>query len=168
MPVIPLDEAQPGDLVFCDSVGFVGRAIRFVTRGKYNHSAWLDRHVAGVPFTPEVGWFVGQAVGRGVTVDARLDTIAPGGSYVIVRAPEGTNRETELAWLRSQVGRRYGFLTIASILVTLFTPKFVNVMLPDTWICSAVVGEGLAHGGWCRSWPDIYQVIPQQLFDAAA
>lgn len=161
MPVIPLGEAQPGDLVFCDSVGFVGRAIRFVTRGKYNHTAWLDRQVDGI-------WFIGQAVGRGVTTDARLATVAPGGSYVIVRVPAGTNRETELAWLRSQVGRRYGFLTIASILATLFSPKFVNVMLPNTWICSAVAGEGLAHGGWCHSWPDIYQVTPQQLFDAMA
>jgi len=111
-------------------------------------------------------WVVGQAEARGVTLGATLATVAPGGSYEIVPVPAGVDRAKELEFLRAQVGRRYGFVTIASILITILTPVFLNVMASDTWICSAVTAEGLRAGGWIHNWPDIYQVNPAQLADA--
>lgn len=157
MPIIPLGVAKPGDLVFTHAKGVLDRAIRWLTRGKYSHVAVLDRLVDGT-------WYLIQATARGVTMDSPLGDDPTG--YDIVGAPPEVNRDEELAFLRAQVGRKYGFVTVVSILFTLATPKFLNVMWPDTWICSALAGEGLRAGGWVHNWPDIYQVDPQQLFDA--
>lgn len=163
MATIPLEAATAGDLVRCHSKGMVSRAIRWGEwlrwrRGsEWNHFAWLDHD--------EAGWIVGQAEGHGVTCDKTLASIAPGGTYEIVPLPPGVDRAKVLEFLRAQVGRPYGFLTIVSIVITLISPKFLNVMLPDTWICSAVVAEGLRAGGWIHNWPDVYQVTPAQLSD---
>jgi hypothetical protein len=82
----------------------------------------------------------------------------------IVKVPTGCDRAEVLTFLRAQVGAKYGFLTILSILVTELSPKFVNVMLPNTWICSAVVAEGLRFGGWYHASGDIYQISPDELW----
>jgi hypothetical protein len=72
-------------------------------------------------------------------------------------------------FMRWQIGRSYGFLTIASILATIVVPfRWFNVMLPNTWVCSAVAGEGLRYAGWYHSWPDIYQVSPAELWEGIA
>jgi len=159
--VIPIEAAVAGDLVFFDSPGEVSALIRLAQRirwrGDKNHVAWLDRQ------DPDGRWVVGQAEGRGVTTDKWLEL---GPNDVVVRLPFATNRDLVLAFARAQVGRRYGFLTIASILVTLLTPGFVDVMLPNTWICSAVVAESLRFGGWYHSWGDVYQVAPDEFFAA--
>jgi hypothetical protein len=161
---IPLEAATAGDLVRCHSKGVVGRGIRWAEwirwrRGsEWNHFAWLDHD--------EAGWIVGQAEARGVTINSALADVAPGGSYEIVPLPAGVDRAKALEFLRAQVGRRYGFVTIASILLTILGPSFLNVMVPDTWICSAVAAEGLRAGGWIHPWGDIYQVTPAQLSDA--
>ena len=159
--------ARAGDLVFAHGSGAVSRAIRIAERIRWsggagwNHVAWLDHQDA------TGRWVIGQAEAHGVTRDKPLESVAgPKGSYVIVSAPTAVDRDRLLEFLRGQVGTRYGFLTIASIVVTLLSPRFVNVMLPGTWICSAVVGEGLRYGGWLHNWPDLYQVAPAELWDA--
>jgi hypothetical protein len=165
--VIPAEAATPGDLVFCHSKGLVGRAIRLAERLRwragdtYNHVAILD-HQDGTG-----AWTVIQAEARGVTQGAPLASVAPGGSYAIVALPAGHPISPALVveFARDQVGRRYGFLTIASVLATILSPKFVDVMLPNTWICSALAAESLRAGGWLRNWPDIYQVSPAQLWE---
>jgi hypothetical protein len=179
--VIPLALAQPGDLVACHSKGAVGDAIRTAERfrrdwsedDKFSSEAAGDRwnHWAilgsceGAPRRPE-NWTLIQAEGHGVTSTARLDTVAPGGHYQVVRLPPECNRIRVLDFAGAQVGSHYGFLTIASIVATLLSPRFVNVMLPGTWICSAVTAESLRFGGWLHAWPDIYQVSPAQLWCA--
>ncbi len=163
---ITLDEAKPGDLVFCHSTGIISRAIRLAERlrwrggAAYNHVAVLDEKRLD-------GWTVIQAEARGVTRGAKLASVAPGGSYVVLAAPAGTDRTAVLAFARAQVGRRYGFLTIASALVTILLPSFLDVMLPDTWICSALTAESWRCGGWVHNWPDLYQVSPAELLLAA-
>jgi hypothetical protein len=67
---------------------------------------------------------------------------------------------------REQLGKKYGFLTDASVFFTLLTPRFINFMLSNTWICSALVGEMLRFGGWYHDWPDERQVAPDPLFAA--
>lgn len=156
----------PGDLVFCHSVDIVGRFIRLAERirfrggSMYNHVATLNEwHTEDGGF-----WTVIQAEAHGITDYRELDDVAPGGSYTIVPTP-AQNVAQQLAFLRAQVGEPYGFLTIASILVNLMLPKFIDVELPGTWICSAVAAEALRAGGWLHNWPDIYEVSPAQLFE---
>lgn len=148
---------NPGDLLFCRGTGIVSRAIRFGEHGaRWNHVAWLDRYENGC-------WYVGQAEAHGVTTDKTLDSL---GYYHIVHPPPEVDREKLLRFLRAQVGDRYGWVTIASIVATLIAPDWLNVMTPGTWICSAVVAEGLRFGGWYHDWTDIYQTEPQELYDA--
>lgn len=161
-----------GDLVFCHSEGIVGWGIRTAERfrrdasgseaagARWNHVCVLDR------LLDDGDWTVIQAEGCGVTEGAPLSQVAPGGSYEVLRLPGQLTRAKVLTFARAQVGRRYGFVTIASILVTLFTPRFFNVMLPGTWICSAVAAESWRFAGWYHDWPDIYQVSPAQLWVA--
>lgn len=76
------------------------------------------------------------------------------------------DRERTVTFARAQVGHKYGFVTIASIVITLFTPGFINVMLPNVWICSALAAESIRFGNWLHDWPDIYLVTPAQLWCA--
>jgi hypothetical protein len=158
--VIELKDALAGDLVFFDSPGKVAWALKMAQKirwkGSFNHVAWLDRQENGQ-------WYIGQAEGSGVTIDKKLNL---GIWDRIVPLPNVCDRQKTWQFLRGQVGRKYGFLTIVSILFTLLSPRFVNVMAPNTWICSAVVAEGLRFGGWYHPWPDIYQVAPDELWTA--
>jgi hypothetical protein len=158
---IPLEAATEGDLVFFDSSGKVSWVIKLAQRIKWhgdkNHVAWLDHQ-------DEHGqWFIGQAEGSGVTIDKPL---VLGPNDVIVRPPASVGRGRMLQFLRAQASSKYGFLTDVSILITMLSPGFVNVMRGGTWICSAVVAEGLRFGGWLHNWPDIYQVAPDPLWEA--
>lgn len=161
---------QPGDLVFCHSKGFISKAIRlaewFRFRGgdRYNHVAVLYKEVEVDGDADD--WLVIQAEARGVTCTRRLNEVAPGGSYEVVPI-EGTVKDPDdvVLFAFNEVGSKYGFLTIVSILFTLFTPKFVNIMLPNTWICSALAAESLRAGGWIHHWDDLYQVNPAELYE---
>jgi hypothetical protein len=159
---------KQGDLVFCHNTDIVSRAIRwgewlrFRKGDYYNHVGTLD---VQVPQSDD--WFVIEAIGHGVTNLGRLSSLVkPGGTYTIVPAPDGVNTDKQMEFLNEQVGDHYGFLTIASIITTLLSPAFINVMLPNTWICSALAAEALRAGGWIHCWPDLYQVNPAQLFEA--
>ena len=160
---------KQGDLVFCHNTDIVGRAIRwgewlrFRKGAYYNHVATVDVPVPGGGLTGN-DWFVIEALGSGVTNLRRLSTIvSPGGTYTIVPAPDGVDTAKQMEFLHAQAGYQYGFLTIASIITTFILPRFINVMLPNTWICSALGAEGLRAGGWIHCWPDLYQVNPAQL-----
>jgi len=152
-----------GDLVFCHSSGIIGRAIRLgewirFRRGSfYNHVAMLYKQ------TPDGDWLVIQAEAHGVTNTGLLSTIAPGGSYVVCANPASSVPRAG-GFMAQQVGAKYGFLTIASLIVTILTPVFFSFRMPNTWICSAVSAESLRVGGWVRNWADVYQVTPSQLW----
>lgn len=159
---------KSGDLVFIHGKGFISRAIRVAERCKkpwrrgsyWNHVAILDQELPG-------DWSVIQAEARGVTATGKLSDLAPCIlDFAIVEAPEGVTRDKVLEFARSQVGRSYGFLTILSILFTLFTPQWIAVLVPNTWICSAVGAEAWRAGGWIHSWNDERQVSPAQLWVA--
>lgn len=161
--------------VYCTSSGIVGKAIRWAQRlggdydWRFNHVAILDKKVDGE-------WYVIQAEAHGVT-GSRLDgseyfsrplsSVAGKGTFEIRALPVNAEPFKVLEFARSQVGDHYGFLTIFSIVFTLITPRFINVMLPNTWICSALAAESMRYAGWLHSWDDVYQVRPAQLREYA-
>lgn len=162
---------HPGDLVFCNGTGFLSRAIRlaewlrFRKGSKFNHVAILYKPYSSSDGIAAGGWTVIQAEARGVTCTKTLDDLRKkGDTFTVVHTDCLAEKIVDFA--HGEVGRKYGFLTIISVLVSLFTPKFVNVMLPNTWICSALAGEALRAGGWVHSWPDVYQVNPAELWEA--
>lgn len=157
--IIPLTAAQPGDLVFYDSPGDVAWVIKQAQK-----IAWSGdkNHVAILSHQDSTGqWFIIQAEGCGVTDDKPL---VLGANDVIVSIDGIADRAKVLFFAREQVGKHYGFLTDVSIFVTELTPKGVNVMRPNTWICSALAAEALRFGGWYHDWPDERQVAPDPLY----
>lgn len=118
----------------------------------------IDRVEGGVAY-------VIQAELRGVTSTRTLDEVAPGGSFELINPPPGVDAERFLFFLRSQVGVRYGVLTILAIALDILTwnwfPSFRGAR-KNSWICSALVLEALRLGGWYHEWRNIYQATPAE------
>lgn len=151
--------------MFAHGKGFISWAIRFMQAfrspkidANWNHVAILARQVDGE-------WWVYQAEGKGV-VYAPLTHVAPGGHYKVMPCPSSANAAMVVEFARSQVGIQYGFLTIASIVFNIITPRRIAIRKPGTWICSALAAGALWYAGWPFSvaWNDIYQVSPADLF----
>jgi len=153
-----------GDIGFAHSDGLMGRAIRFGERirwgekpSHWNHAFVVDRIVDGVAY-------VIQAEPSGVTNDKTIDSV---GEYVLVDASAKVNVDAVLKFARQEVGSRYGWLSIISIIFDIATPSwFVSTRRRNTWICSALVGEALRAGGFISRWPDVHCVTPAQLFSS--
>ena len=173
---ISLAEAKAGDAVFCHSTNIFGKAIRYGQKlhgfapefRVWNHIAWLDEPILDAS-GKLVDWQVGQAIAHGVDDSHRLSTIAPGGKYEIVSMDsfptitgKPIDRESALATLRSQVGKRYGYATIAAEVFDILTPHFLNIEFrqDDTWICSALYLWGLHSGGADIGDVDVYHGMP--------
>lgn len=157
----------PGDIGFARTTGPMGILIRFgewlkFRRSSVNHMFILDRQVGE-------DWYVIQATIRGVTDSMKLSDVAPGGKVWLKPCPDGVDRDRVLQFARSQVGLKYGWLTIAAIAIDILTwnwvPSFRAARHPS-WICSALACESLRFGGWLHQWLDIYAVFPQEALKA--
>lgn len=162
----------PGDLVFVRGRGVIAWAIRLCQwlrrdwHGTERAGAhWNHVAILNTAYPTEVGdfWTVIQATSRGVTDTGWLRDL---GDYEVVPLPAWCDPATVLQFARAQMGVKYGFLTILSILLTLFTPRGVEFRHGNTWICSAVAAEAMRFGGWLKNWPSIYTVSPAQLYIA--
>ena len=173
--VITAQTAKAGDAVFCHSTNIFGKAIRFGQKmhgfdAKYrvwNHIAWLDEPILDAD-GKITDWKVGQAIAKGVDNTHVLSTVAPGGKYEIVSMDSfGTvtdrpiDRDTVLQTLRNEVGKEYGYLTIAAEVFNILTPHVINVEFrqDDTWICSGLYAYAL-HSGGAKIPDDLYHTFP--------
>lgn len=154
---------QVGDIVFAHSSGMMGKAIRFgerlqFKRGSfYNHVCIVDRIVDGVAY-------VVQAEPRGVTNDKTLESV---GTVTLITPPAHVDVEKMLTFARAQVGSKYGFMSIVSIVVDVISWDWFPAMRArGTWICSALTAESLRYGGWFHNWPDIYIPKPSDVYNA--
>jgi hypothetical protein len=154
---------KSGDLVFCHTNGVIGKSIRWAQRNegdgrfsKWNHVAVLDR------LDSNGHWLVIQAEPKGVTNDKCLGTL---GVYEIVPLPNGVDAEKFLRFVRSQVGHRYGYLSIFSCALDMYLPDSVCLRQAKTWICSGLVAAALMFAGFepAMSWSDIYTNTPAGL-----
>lgn len=165
MPFSPV----PGTLVFVHSHGLAGKAIRLGEWLRFRDGRFWN-HVAIVSdqTCPCSSPRVIQAEGHGVTDTACLSTIAPGGQYEEVIVPDAWDEDI-LAFAKTQVGKKYGWLSIVSIAVQIILPRWLtlpSLRSESTWICSALAGESARVGGWLHDWPDIYRVVPSELYAA--
>jgi hypothetical protein len=187
VPIIPLSEAQPGDIVLAHGPGIISRMIRIVQRlrAPKEYSTW--NHCGILDYDPSItdhayrmgaslderGWLVYEAEPHG-TVVGWLSEI---GEYAIVSADSfppviGTvDRDKQLAWAKQALGTKYGFLTILSIAVNMCLPRFldfhVNVRGHRSLICSAYAMRSLEHGG-VLSPIDPFQITPAEMAETAA
>ena len=183
VPTIRPDQGAPGDAVFCSGTGLVDRAIQFGQwirvsmrpYRKWNHIAWLDH-----PVQDDSGaitdWVLGQALSHGVEIGQLLSErgtgveIVPLGAFPTVQGWSQqlmVDRPTHLATLRAEVGVKYGWLTIASVVVNILTPKWVRLDFrrANTFICSGLFSWALHSGGGLIE-GDVYQVMPAQVAES--
>ena len=145
---------QPGDIVVCHGEGLVSWMIRSMERIRYrkgsaphwNHAALL---VAPIPYVKPYGdgeqdWMIIEAGAHGVQ-HALLSEL---GEYNILDSKlDRRGRRLAVEFAETALGSRYGFLTIASIVINLLLPVVWQVTRPGTFICSGLVAHALEHGG---------------------
>lgn len=156
-----------GDVGFARTHGAMGWLIRLGTwlkfhKAEYNHEFVVDRIVDGVPY-------IIQATLRGVTDSARLVDVAPGGTYTLVSPPPEVDIDKFLTFCRKQVGVEYGMLTIMAIAIDLLSWSWVPAFRgarENSWECAALINEGLRFGGWYHNWISIYDIIPDEGYNA--
>ncbi len=148
-------------VVLCHTNSFLGWVIRVGERIRWRSGATWNH--AAIVVTSGPNPLIVQATGRGVTQTHLLSVTD---RYTIVSVP--SESASGAAFASSQLGERYGFLTVASIIFNLLTPHFIHIEVrrQNTWICSALVAESLRAGSWLHSWPSIYEVSPAQLAQA--
>ena len=160
---------ETGFIGFAHTKGWMGRlirlgeALRFRRGSQYNHMFIVDKQDA------EGFWLIIQATLRGVTDNARLVDVAPGGTFITMVPPFGVDRDKVLAFARKQVGLRYGYGTILAIAIDIVTWNWFPALRgarKQSWICSALACEALRFGGWLHEFIDIYTITPAQAYAA--
>jgi hypothetical protein len=167
-----MERYEPGSIGFCHSKGIISWAIRLGERLRFRHGGFWNHVFIVSDKTNEQGdQLVIQALGNGVDGTKSISTIAPGGSYKIVPPPVDVLGSDVLLFAESQIGYPYGYLSIVSIALQIILPKWLplpRVRTNSSWICSALGAESLRCGGWVHDWPDIYSVVPSELYAALA
>ena len=168
--MIPLANAEPGDIVAFETAGFfaffirLGQRMRKRTRPfyRYTHVAILSDYIENVPNDRgnSRNWKAIQAAWR-VDEDF-VDDIAKGRPFIVLRNP-GPNREAAVEMAEQYLGEEYGVLSILSIAFGLLLPFHIAIRASRTVICSALAAICLLAGGYKRVWPDIYQVKPADI-----
>jgi hypothetical protein len=162
----PSPAPQLGDLWLTRSEGFVGRAIRFGARIRYHGwryalrslgAAIVRRRFDESPDDPCWGNHVAVYVGNGQLIEALASglTLSPVGNYpagtfrvLALNATDG-QRDDAVAFARAELAKhpRYGWLSIASIVVQLVTPTKLDLSWDGTMICSAFAARVWEHAG---------------------
>jgi len=160
----------PGDVILVRSIGLIPSLIRFGARvrymGRLKALVWLAKWVLRIapPDQPTDPWYVSHAavcVGDGL-IEAQASGLqaVPLAKYdqaetVIVRLAElrpdvtAADRARLILFARAQLARhdRYGWLSIASIVLQLLTPARLDISIDGALICSAFAAQCLEHAG---------------------
>lgn len=158
-----------GDVILTRSVGVVGALIRFGERVRYAGwpaaLAWLAKKATGTAAPDSIGdpWWPNHAavfVGDGL-IEALADglTFSPPDKYPaqVITVPlarlipdiTDVERDRVVAFARTQLARhdRYGWASIASIILQLLTPLRLDISWDGALICSAFAAQCLEHAG---------------------
>lgn len=166
-----MSDLTPGDILLTRATGVVPALIRFGERVRYQ--GWwravghLLQKAVGVaqPDGPGDPWYVSHAavfVGDGQLIEALAHglTLTPLSRYTghetvtvplaaLVPDVTGADRTRAVRFAHTQLERhdRYGWLSIASIILQLVTPARLDVSWDGALICSAFAAQCLEHAG---------------------
>lgn len=182
-----VDLLLAGDIILTRSKGLVGGLIRFGERVRYQgwlRAMWwlLRRLVRLAPADTGVEpWWVNHAavsIGCGRIIEALAQGLTenPASKYsgdpVIVvplaqLCPDVTDadRAAVARFARTQLARhdRYGWLSIASIILQLITPIHLDISWDGALICSAFAAQALEHAGVTLSTRSSLTTMPADL-----
>jgi hypothetical protein len=157
-----------GSIGFARTTGIMGRLIRLGEWLKFRQSEFNHMFIVSDGVDEKGEPLIIQATIRGVTGSAPLNTVAPGGQFVILTLPAGVDPQKVLEFAKSQIGTEYGVLTILAIALDILSfswvPAFMGSRKPS-WICSGLSCEALRFGGWLHEWVNLYTVMPPQAYD---
>lgn len=150
------DALLPGDFIVTHDDGPIDRLIQLATRSHWNHSALI------VSPDGDLVELVGQGIRRSHISKydkknlylVRLDSLSD----------EDRRQIVHYADVMVERHQRYGYLTIATIVVKILTRSRLVIKLDGTLICSEFVGKALAHGG--QVWEqDTSLITPADLYN---
>lgn len=166
MAVADPEPLKPGDLLLCRSNGLVGALIRFGERLRvHGWATALRRTLTPAEETPDdPSWcnHVAVYVGDGSLIEALADGL---NRTPLDRYKADSYRVARLAWAAHSVGPferqdlvtfaetqlarhdRYGWLSIASIVVQLLTPIRLDVSWDGALTCSGFAAQCWEHAG---------------------
>lgn len=151
---------EPGDLILTHNPYWTSRIIRFGQRLRYDRAHAFYNHVAVV--YDSRGTIV-EALGGGV--EKRHISVYRDTPYYVVRVGAGSgDRRQVVNFLDAVLDAkwRYGFLTIASVALTLLSGYSVVFARSGTAICSGLAAEALTRCGEIFDKPPAF-VIPADL-----
>jgi uncharacterized protein YycO len=134
----PATPVQAGDFMLVHGTDFIDRLISLGTRSKWTHAALV---------IDEQGTIV-EATSGGVHY-ANISKYA-GYDHLLVRVPLSDEDRTEVhdfAVAMAEQHEKYGFLTIAAIVLKLITRLRLVLKVDGTFICSEFVARALGQGG---------------------
>lgn len=125
-----------GDVFLYSGIDHGDRIIRWATRSPWSH--------CGVIVSPQGGTIEALSTGVARCDIGRLDAARV---RIVPLDMEDDERERGLRWLGTVVGRRYGFVGIASVALSLVTGSHFFFGLDGTMTCSVVVAKYLSRVG---------------------
>lgn len=133
-----------GDIGFASQPGFINWAIRFAQRRKYGKNSPAARWNHVFMVTDDVGGII-QANAAGVQ-RGRLSQYATT-DYEVKRPPYESPRcaQIAVAAMTEQLGDHYGFLTIASVALSLLTGTKLRFGISGQEICSGACADALTR-----------------------
>lgn len=164
----------PGDLLLCHSKGFIGALIRFGENVRYHGWRHALRVAVGLvaedPDDPCWANHVAVYVGNGHIIEAEskglvlssVDKYSPLDEHNCTAAPyrlaplasvrpavTADDRAALVAFAQAQLDRhgRYGWLSIASIVLQILTPSKLDLSWDGALICSAFGAQCWEHAG---------------------
>lgn len=138
--------ARPGDVILEHDGDFPDRLIQFgqaISAGP-KRSHW-NHVMLGSCYDADGNLLVIEATGSGVVEDRLL---APGrGELQVVAVEPAETRARAVIFARARLGDKYGWGTIASIVLTILTGSRIRFGLRGAYICSGLVASALTFGG---------------------
>ena len=160
-----MNDHRPGDVVFMQTKGIIGKAIRIAQRRLLEHRYAHWNHVGILHEKQANGdWTVIQAQPKGITDHGLLSEMA-GEKYEIIALPSYVSPDDVLAFAKAQVGKEYGFASVLSAALDMVLPRQVCLRRADTWICSGLVMAALWYAGLPASLhiDDLYSITPAEV-----
>ena len=146
---------KPGNFIVTTGGGFIDRLIQFSTMSKWNHAALVIDSKGTVI----------DVIGTGIR-KLPLSTFSQNDYHIVNVEMSDEDRKQVVAYAAFMLKKhaKYGFVTIASIVLKILTHSRLVIKLDGTLICSEFVANALAEGGviWDK---DTSLITPADLYN---
>jgi uncharacterized protein YycO len=135
---------RPGDLLIVKTTGIAARVIQWGTHSRYNHAAIYVGTVNGVETLIEA---------NPSGIEAKSLSEYASRQYLVSDYPlSDAQRKRIVAFAYAQIGKRYGWLDIAALVLLSLGIRWrwvINTAMDQTrFVCSQLACEAAWHGGW--------------------